>query len=150
MKRLARLLATGLYSGYFPIAPGTVGSAVALIPLFLCPAFKGFYLLLLSFILFFIGVWSATEVEKTDGRDASIINIDEIVGMWLSVLYLPEGLHWWWLIMAFFVFRIFDIIKPPPVNASQRIPGGWGVMIDDVLAGIYTNLFLRILLYIFY
>ena len=150
MKRLSRLLATGLYSGYFPVAPGTVGSALALIPLLVFPSFKGFFLLIISLFLFFVGVWAATEVEKTEGRDASLINIDEIVGMWLSVIFLPEGLKWWWLIIAFFVFRAFDIIKPPPVNISQKIPRGWGVMIDDVLAGIYTNLFLRILLYIFY
>ena len=150
MKGLSRLLATGLYSGYFPVAPGTVGSALALIPLLVFPSFKGFFLLIISLFLFFVGVWAATEVEKTEGRDASLINIDEIVGMWLSVIFLPDGLKWWWLIIAFFVFRIFDIIKPPPVNISQKIPRGWGVMIDDVLAGIYTNLFLRILLYIFY
>ncbi len=150
MKRLSRLLATGLYSGYFPVAPGTVGSALALIPLLVFPSFKGFFLLIISLFLFFIGVWAATEVEKTEGRDASLINIDEMVGMWLSVIFLPDGLKWWWLIIAFFVFRILDIIKPPPVNISQKIPRGWGVMLDDVLAGIYTNLFLRILLYIFY
>ena len=68
-------------------------------------------------------------------------NIDEMVGMWLSVIFLPDGLKWWWLIIAFFIFRFFDIIKPPPVNKSQKIPRGWGVMIDDVLAGFYTNLF---------
>ncbi len=149
MRILSRLLATGFYSGYFPIAPGTVGSAIGLSLLLLFPALHGLSLLLFSIIFFFIGVWAATIVEKTDGKDASIINIDEIVGMWLSVIFLPSWLPWYWLIIAFFIFRIFDIIKPPPVNKSQKIPKGWGVMIDDVLAGLYTNLFMRILIYIF-
>ncbi len=150
MKILSRILATGLYSGYFPVAPGTVGSVLALLILLVFPVLTGWHLLLLSCVLFFIGVWAATAVEKTDGKDASIINIDEIVGMWISVIFLPEDLKWWWLLIAFFVFRFFDIIKPPPVNASQKIPRGWGVMIDDILAGLYTNLFLRLLIYIFY
>lgn len=150
MKFLSRILATGIYSGYFPVAPGTVGSALGLLLLFIFPALTGWNLLVLSAVLFFIGVWAATAVEKTDGKDASIINIDEIVGMWLSVVFLPDWIQWYWLIIAFFIFRIFDIIKPPPVNISQKISRGWGVMIDDVLAGLYTNLFLRLLLYIFY
>lgn len=150
MKHLSRLLATGLYTGYFPIAPGTVGSALGLLILFIFPGFQDFFLLIGLVLLFFIGVWAATEVEKKEGRDASIINIDEIVGMWISIIFLPDGLQWYWLVIAFFVFRIFDIIKPPPVNASQKIPRGWGVMIDDVLAGLYTNLLLRIVIYFLY
>ncbi|RKY51485.1 MAG: phosphatidylglycerophosphatase A [Candidatus Neomarinimicrobiota bacterium] len=148
--RLSYFIATSFYTGYFPIAPGTVGSGLALIIFYVFPELRGLYLFLLTGLVFFIGVWAATEVEKTDGHDASIINIDEVVGMWVSLLFLPAGISgiWWW-VGAFFVFRAFDVVKPFPVGWSQKLPGGWGVMVDDVLAGIYTNLLLRLLYVIF-
>lgn len=145
MKRLSRFIATGFYTGYSPFAPGTVGSALALFIFWIVPGLEGTALSGLIVIVFFIGVWTATQVEKTDGHDASIINVDEMVGMWISLLYMPAGMSWHWWIGAFFVFRGFDILKPFPVGRSQKLPAGWGVMADDVLAGIYTNLSLRIL-----
>ncbi len=98
-----------------------------------------------ALIFFFVGVIAAGEVEKTDGHDASIINVDEIVGMWLALLFLPAGLSFVWTIGSFFFFRGFDIWKPFPINHSQKLPGGWGVMMDDLLAGMYTNLMLRLI-----
>ena len=145
MKHLSRCIATSFYSGYSPFAPGTVGSVLALLLFGFLPGIRGNALLLLIGIVFMIGVWAATEVEKTDGHDASIINIDEVVGMWISLLYLPSGMSWLWWAGAFFIFRGFDIFKPFPVGLSQNLPRGWGVMIDDVLAGCYTNLMLRLL-----
>ena len=149
MKVLSRLIATTLYSGYSPIAPGTAGSAAALLCFLLLPGLREIPLLVLIVTLFFIGVWAASEVEKTDGHDASIINIDEVVGMWLSLIFLPQGMSWIWYVGAFFIFRAFDIVKPFPVGRSQNLPGGWGVMMDDVLAGLYTNLSLRLIFWIF-
>jgi phosphatidylglycerophosphatase A len=146
---LSRLIATTFYSGYSPIAPGTAGSAVALGCFLLLPGLREIPLLILIVFLFFVGVWAAYEVEKTDGHDASIINIDEVVGMWLSLLFLPQGMSWMWFVGGFFVFRAFDIVKPFPVGRSQNLPGGWGVMVDDVLAGIYTNITLRLIFWIF-
>lgn len=148
MKFIARLVATGFYSGYFPIAPGTVGSGLALLVLLCFPGLQWLPLLIISVIFFMVGVWSSTIVEKSDGKDASIINIDEIVGMWLSVIFLPEGLSWYWFIIAFFIFRFYDIVKPQPVDWSQSLSKGWGIMIDDVLAGLYTNITLRLLIYL--
>lgn len=148
MNRLSRIIATGLYSGYSPWAPGTVGSALALVIYWIIPGFSGIRLLAVSVVLFFIGVWAATKVEETDGRDASIINVDEIVGMWISLLFLPAD-DWYWIVAAFFMFRAFDIFKPFPVGKSQKLSRGWGVMIDDVLAAFYTNLLLRLITWIF-
>lgn len=145
MNRFYRLLATGLYTGYSPIAPGTAGSVLALIVYFLIPGFREWILLLTTLILFFIGVIAASEVEKTDGHDASIINVDEIVGMWIALLFLPGGLSFVWIVGSFFLFRGFDIWKPFPINHSQKLSGGWGVMVDDLLAGVYTNLILRLI-----
>jgi phosphatidylglycerophosphatase A len=147
--RLSRLLATGFYSGYAPIAPGTVGSAVGLFIFAVFPGLRNVPLLVLCAVVFFIGVKTATEIEKTDGHDAPIVNIDEIVGMWISLLFLSDSLSWQWWIVAFFVFRLFDIIKPFPVRGSQKLPAGWGIMIDDVLAGIYTNISIRLLVWLY-
>jgi len=145
VNRLSRFIATSFYSGYSPFAPGTVGSGVALIIFWLVPGLRGLPLLFLIGMAFFIGVWAASRVEKTDGHDASIINIDEMVGMWLALLFMPAELSWMGWVGAFLLFRVFDVFKPFPVRQSQNLPGGWGVMTDDVLAGLYTNLILQLL-----
>jgi phosphatidylglycerophosphatase A len=142
---LSRLLATGFYSGFFPFAPGTVGSLVALLPFLLIPLPNTAAWFSIIVLVFFIGVWAATEVEKTHGHDASVIVIDEMVGMWLSIVFLPSWVNGYWLMGAFLIFRLFDIVKPFPAGISQKLPGGWGVMVDDVIAGIYSNLVLRLI-----
>jgi len=147
--RLARFIATSFLTGYFPFAPGTVGSAVGLLLFLLIPGLREIYLLIFIILGFFTGVWSAGLVEKTDGHDASIITIDEMVGMWLSLLFLPSDLSVFWYIGAFLLFRIFDIFKPFPAYQSQNLSSGWGVMMDDIIAGIYTNFSLRIILLVF-
>ncbi|MBN1783322.1 phosphatidylglycerophosphatase A [bacterium] len=146
MKFINRLIATGFYSGYSPIAPGTAGSAVALLIFWFVPFLRAWNLLAACLVFLFLGVRSATEVEKMAGKkDPGIIVIDEIVGMWLSLLFLPAAMHAVWWIAAFFLFRLFDIVKPFPADSSQKLQGGWGVMIDDVIAGVYANLSLRVL-----
>lgn len=141
----ARFLATTCFSGYSPIAPGTVGSVVAFLPYILIPDFRGLLLLGVTVLCYFLGVWASFRVEQDSGQhDPGQINLDEVVGQWIALLFLPkEG----WLVWgtAFILFRIFDIFKPFPVNRSQHLNGGWGVMTDDVLAGIYANLVLQIL-----
>jgi phosphatidylglycerophosphatase A len=149
MNRLYLLIATGFYSGYSPVAPGTAGSVVAIILFLILPGFRGYTLLAAVVALFFIGVLASTETEKTMGHDASIINVDEIVGMWISLLFLPSGLKWIWWIVTFVIFRGFDIVKPFPIYQSQKLPAGWGVMMDDVLAGMFTNLSIRLLIAMF-
>lgn len=148
MKFLIRIFSTGLYSGYAPIAPGTVGSGLALILFAFIPGFHGLSLFAVIPVVFFLGVFTAGEMEKTEGHDPSIVNIDEIVGMWISLIFFPGPFSWLWLVIAFLVFRFFDIIKPFPVNVSQKLSGGWGIMVDDLLAGIYTNLVIQILFFL--
>jgi phosphatidylglycerophosphatase A len=70
--------------------------------------------------------------------------VDEMAGMWISLLFLPFRLNHFWLLGAFFLFRFFDIVKPFPVNRAQNLPRGWGIMIDDVAAGLYANAVLRL------
>jgi phosphatidylglycerophosphatase A len=151
MQFLARFLATGCFTGYFPIAPGTVGSVVAFFPYLLFPDFRGPILLAASILVFLIGVWAATQTEKiTNLHDPSIVNLDEVVGQWIALLFLPDPVRWPVWIGAFLLFRLLDIVKPFPANQSQNLPGGWGVMIDDVIAGIYANIVLQLVLRIIF
>ncbi len=148
MRLLPRLIATGMYSGFSPVAPGTVGSLIAILVVRLIPVLNP-WAYLSALVLFFIGgVWASGEVEKTHGHDASVINIDEMLGMWISVFDVPVHSFWLWPAVAFLLFRFLDIVKPFPAGVSQKLPRGWGVMVDDVVAGAYANLCLRLVQWI--
>jgi len=140
-------LATGFFSGYLPKAPGTWGSLVAL-PLWLGLSFLPLssYCLMLAAV-FFVGWFVAGEAEKIlDKPDPGCVVIDEIFGMFITLLAAPRS--WLALILAFLLFRFFDIVKPFPVSWLDRhINGGLGIMLDDAMAGIYAFLVLRLLLF---
>jgi len=142
----SRIIATGFYVGYAPIAPGTVGSLLGLFLYWLVPKSDSVYSLIVFVLLFFVGVWSASEVEKESGKDAKIIVIDEIVGMLITLTFFEKSLRG--LAIGFVLFRLFDIIKLFPARLSERLPGGWGVMMDDVIAGIYSAIVLRLIFYL--
>jgi phosphatidylglycerophosphatase A len=137
LNKTALMLASGFGSGYSPVAPGTAGSLLALVIWWLAPPWWWLRasLLLISLIL---GIWAATKAEKFWGHDNGKIVIDEIAGMWLSLLFLPKSIPIY--LMAFLLFRAMDIIKPLGARQIQKLPGGWGVVADDVLAGIYANI----------
>jgi phosphatidylglycerophosphatase A len=142
-KTVVKLIATGLGSGYSPFAPGTAGTIVA-IPLYLAlsPLSWPYYLASVS-LLTLLAVYASGEAESIFGRkDSPRIVIDEIVGLlWSLALVAPTG---WRIAAAFFLFRIFDILKPPPARWCQdRLPGGWGVVGDDVMAGLWANAVLQ-------
>ena len=105
----------------------------------------GFPPLLLSLIITLVitlaGVWSSSIVEKVWGKDPSKVVIDEVAGMAVSLLFLPVNAKY--LIAAFILFRFFDILKPLLIRKMEELPAGWGIMADDVLAGVYTNLLLQ-------
>ena len=145
--KIALILASGFGSGYSPIAPGTAGSLLALVIWWLAPPFFWVSALFLALSLF-LGVWSATQAEKKWGHDNGKIVIDEVAGMWISLLFLPKT--WVVFLIAFFMFRAMDIIKPLGARQIQKLPGGWGVVADDVLAGIYTNVLGQIVIMIFW
>ncbi len=154
---LTRLLATGLFTGYIPWASGTFGSLLALAFYAIPGAGAPSVLLPLIGAGFVAGVITAAQVARVEGprlsatarlakdtfqpgvhaADPSIVVIDEIVGMWIALLFQPPGAVP--AILAFLAFRAFDIVKPPPARQLERIPGGWGIMLDDVVAGIYAN-----------
>ncbi len=145
LKFIVRFLGTTFFTGYSPFAPGTVGSLVALLLILLFPQLMNLMPFLIP-IFFFIGVWISTQLEKEMGKDASLITIDEWCGMWISLLFIPLKPIWIPL-AAFGFFRLYDIWKPFPINKSQNLSGGWGVMIDDVLAGVFAIISMRLLLY---
>lgn len=140
------LIATVGYAGYFPIAPGTFGSAVCLLAvLLLQPSDRMLVIALL--LLLAVGTVAAHEAEKMLGHDSGHIVIDEFCGYLVSVAFLPRSAGY--LLAAFVLFRIFDVWKPPPVrHAEAHVPGGAGVMLDDVLAGIYANICLQAWIYV--
>ena len=143
---LIEIFGTGFFSGFFPFASGTFGSLVAL-AVFIIPLFAlWYYLIALILIFFTIGVYTSDKIEKIVGQDPSIVVIDEFVGMWISVIFLPLNPIVFFL--AFILFRIFDIFKPFPANYFNNKSGGLAIMLDDVFAGIYANLVLQILVLI--
>jgi phosphatidylglycerophosphatase A len=148
---LSTWIATGLGAGYFPVAPGTAGSAVGLVLVIalrqagLDPVRWAVCLTATSGLLFVLGVWSAGKAEKVFARvDPGQVVIDEVVGQIITFIATP-GVTWRGLIAGFILFRVFDIIKPFPARRAERFPGGWGIMLDDVVAGLYSLLALVIL-----
>jgi phosphatidylglycerophosphatase A len=139
------------FIGYFPVASGTLASAAsALIYYFFLQELttKGNLLLLLIIIaisLIFVPIIKSA--EKDLGHDSHKIVIDEVIGYFVAILFLPHSLMV--AIYAFVLFRVFDVSKPPPIYQIQSLPHGWGVLADDILAGIYTNIVLQILVMLF-
>lgn len=89
-----------------------------------------------------IGIWMSDVVEKDWGKDSSRVVIDEVAGMCVSLLFIPAS--WLWVTAALVLFRFFDIVKPLYIRKAESLPAGWGVMTDDLLAGVYTNLLLQL------
>jgi phosphatidylglycerophosphatase A len=148
MKRFAILLATFGYVGYFPIAPGTAGSAAALL-LYALLRWLGLPWVDLAVVatLCLAGFWAADVAERHYGReDPGYVVLDEVVGMLLTLLFIP--VTWSGVLAGFLLFRLFDIVKPAPARQCERLHGGVGIMMDDVVAGIYGNLALRLLIWL--
>ena len=147
--RAGLALASAGYLGFAPIAPGTVGSAAAL-PAWALLRWTGTLWAepIAILVLFVAGVWSARVAERELGlEDPGPVVIDEVVGMLVTLLWLP--LTWPVALVGFFAFRVFDIVKPFPIRALEKLPGGWGVMMDDVMAGVYALVVLRAALHFF-
>jgi phosphatidylglycerophosphatase A len=145
--RLAIFTATAGYAGYFPIAPGTVGSAIGL-AVYLVVWWVGSPLVESALIvgLFALGVWASTIAERYfGGIDPGPVVIDEVVGMLITLAFVPVGAMG--ALAGFVIFRIFDVIKPYPAGRLERFHGGFGVMADDAMAAIYANVTLRVLLW---
>jgi phosphatidylglycerophosphatase A len=146
--RLAVFVATVAYCGYFPIAPGTAGSAAGLIVYLLVWWTRSAAVeVALIVAVFAAGVWAATEAERFfGGIDPGPVVVDEVLGMLITLAFMPVGVAT--ALAGFVLFRIFDVIKPYPANRFERLHGGFGVMADDAMAAVYANLVLRGMVYL--
>jgi len=147
MRRLVILLATWWGVGFCPIAPGTVGT-VAAIPFFLLLSLLPLWLYVACVLgIAWIACWAAGEAEHIfKEQDSQRIVMDEAVGFFVTMTAVPP--QWPYILVGFLLFRCFDILKPPPIRLIERkVPGGYGVVLDDVLAGIYAHIALRLLFF---
>jgi phosphatidylglycerophosphatase A len=138
---LEALVGSSLFTGYFPIAPATATSFFVLLPAFFLarlPAWNAAAVV----VVFFIGVPIATDLELVWGKDPHRVTIDEVAGTLATFFMNPVSI--WGLGVGFLLWRFFDIVKLPFIDKSQRLPGGWGIMVDDMLAGTCANLVLRL------
>ena len=135
---LSEWLATCFKIGYLPIAPGTWGSLVAIIGWWLWLQYLDpLVFIVLIIAIFTIGVFAInTIIDHTGEKDPSRVIIDEVAGQWLGLLILPDGMLY--IAGAFLLFRFLDILKPWPIRQMEQFPKGWGVMLDDILAGLMT------------
>ncbi len=148
MTRLAVFVATAGYCGYFPFAPGTVGSAAGLLVyLLVWWSHSPFLEVGLIVVLFALGVWAGTTAEQYfGGIDPGPVVIDEVVGMLITLAFIPVG--WSGALTGFLLFRVFDVFKPYPAGRFERLHGGLGVMADDAMAAVYANLSLRVIMWL--
>jgi len=158
--QLALIIATGFGVGFIPFAPGTFGSILGLlIAYFLISVFSPDVILLqnsiiiVSVIITILGIWASTRAEKIfDQKDAGQIVLDEVCGQLISFLFIAPylrrlGGQWiWWGIAGFILFRALDILKPYPLKELEQVRGGLGVMLDDIIAGLYAAVILSIAL----
>jgi phosphatidylglycerophosphatase A len=134
-------IATVFGVGYAPVAPGTFGSAAGVLLWWMLPASPAVHAVVIV-ALFAVGSWSGNAAERHFGRsDPGQVVVDEVMGMLITLFLNPVG--WAGALLAFFMFRVFDVIKPYPSDRLERLHGGVGVMADDAMAAVYANLALR-------
>ena len=146
MDRFHRLISTCLGIGYTPKGGGTVAALACCIAwYFAWTGGNGHFWgqATVIAILTVMGVWSAGKVEDKWGKDSYRIVIDEVAGMCLSLLFIP--VRWQYIAIGLLLFRFFDIVKPLYIRKMEQLNGGWGVMMDDLLAGLYSNLALQVI-----
>jgi phosphatidylglycerophosphatase A len=145
LKTLARVLATWFFCGYAPVAPGTVGSAAAILIAWVVYTYASQPAIAFGFfaaVLAIPGIWAAgVTAREINSKDPGIVVVDEVVGQWITLAGATE-LNWHSWLLAFCLFRIFDIWKPPPVRQLEKLPGGFGIVADDAMAGVYGALVL--------
>ena len=146
MKRFVLFIGTAFGLGYFPVFPGTIGSVGGVLLFIVLKSFfvnSGIYYLNI-FTLTALGAWVSKKIEiYLNQKDPGKIVIDEVIGQIITLSFVPVSRYY--IIAGFVLFRLFDIFKPYPIRKLENIPNGWGIMLDDVLAGIYAGLSLFII-----
>lgn len=144
MINFTKLISTFFYIGYFPKAPGSAASAVGILICYLCKDNFWVYGLVFA-IITMLGFMASGQMEKFTGKkDPGCVVIDEVSGMMIAFFMLP--FEWPVMISAFFLFRAFDMFKIYPAYKMESLPGAAGIMMDDIVAGIYTNLVMQVTL----
>ena len=148
MKKLAIVISSGFGTGFIKPAPGTWGTAMAFlisIALWLSPLPDIVYLpIILSGVFYALGLWSINVLSDDWEDDDQRIVVDEMIGFWITMIFIPVS--WTSLILAFMLFRLYDIFKPLGIRKFDNIKTNWAVLVDDVVAGVYANVTLRIIL----
>ncbi len=150
MNLMSRFIATFLGIGYSPVAPGTMGALALVILYWILPPLSVSLMIGITVLITLVGVFCASVIERDSqkkfgtekGQDPGIIVIDEVAGMLVALIAVPKTIHF--VIAAFILFRIFDIAKPFPVNKFEKIHSGWGIILDDIMAGVYANVILQV------
>ena len=147
MIKLHKLIATGFGIGYVEKGGGTLAAAVCCIIWLLIPSsnFTNSLQVLLTIAISVLGVWSGKVAESMWGKDSNKIVIDEVAGMMITLLFIPVQFQF--VLAGLVLFRFFDIAKPLFIKKMELLPEGWGVMADDVLAGLYANILLQIIVF---
>lgn len=148
MKKISIIISSLFYVGFFPRFPGTIGSLFTFIIYLFLPRnmIEHPFFFVVPFMLILPAVYLTSKAEVYMKKDDSRIVLDEFVGYFFAVLFLPKSFVLG--LIALILFRFFDIFKPPPVYQVQYLKGGWGIVIDDVIAGIYANLCLQIIYFL--
>lgn len=147
-KKLNSFIATSGGIGYLPLAPGTwAAGALAMLWFFVCQKFPDtiIWQVLLACLLFIGGVYFSGKLISDKEKDPSFVVIDEVAGMAVTLLFIP--LAWQNFVVGFILFRFFDILKPLGIKRMEKMRKGWGIMLDDILAGIYSNIALHLLIF---
>lgn len=142
-----KMLATSFGAGFLPVAPGTWGALVAValwIPLYIWASPWACMIITVcaALVYFIAGTWASNLAERYWGKDPVVACADETVGQWVALIPLSHLTPWWEIIIAFVLFRLFDIFKPLGIRKMEKLPGGWGMMADDILSGVYAAILL--------
>ncbi len=142
---IIKFLASGFYTGYFPVAPGTIGSLVGILACFFLQGIPFITYAIVTILMLIAGIFISGAAERVfQAKDSSHIVLDEIAGVFVTFIFLPKGVTF--LLAGFIAFRFFDILKPFPIRLiDEKLNGGWGIMLDDVLAGVYANILIRLI-----
>lgn len=153
IRKAKPIIGSFFYAGFLPNAPGTWGSLFALVPIYFTGVYAPWYgMIVLTLVCSWLTVWVSEECERTWGGDPSPLVMDEFAGQSMAFLLVPfyasAGANLLLLVAGFLLFRFFDIKKPLGVNRLQDLPGGWGILLDDLLAGVYAFACLAALRYL--
>jgi phosphatidylglycerophosphatase A len=142
-----KLIGSGFYTGYIPIASGTFGSLAATV-IYIIPGFERLEIIIPATVLLFLyGLLVSSKFETVYGKDPSQCTVDEFVGTWIALIALPKTLLI--VLTSFLIWRVLDIIKPFPARTSEKLPGGLGIMTDDVISGFYSFVIVHLIVYKF-